>query len=103
MTQQRRKKWKWAQRVANQPSDRWSKLALQWQPDLNIAQRGQRAPGHPRKRWSDDITEFLAAVHVEGAKEWTAWALDQNFWSMMETSFATREIMPTQHEHPAMA
>ena len=53
------KKWKLALRIATSPSERWLKNAAEWNPDLSSRYRSNRAIGRPRKRWEDDINEFL--------------------------------------------
>ena len=52
-------KWKLAMRIATSPSDRWLKKAAEWNPELSSRCRTNRAIGRPRKRWEDDINEFL--------------------------------------------
>ena len=52
-------KWKLALRIATSPSDRWLRKAADWNPELNQRYRINRAIGRPRKRWEDDINEFL--------------------------------------------
>ena len=54
-----RKQWKWAQRIGNQSQNRWSKIAAQWQPDLDPTHPAARRQARPRTRWEDDITAFL--------------------------------------------
>ena len=52
-------KWKLALRIATSPSERWLKKAAEWNPELSSRYRTNRAIGRPRKRWEDDINEFL--------------------------------------------
>ena len=52
-------KWKLALRIATSPSDRWLRKAAEWNPELSTRYRINRAIGRPRKRWEDDINEFL--------------------------------------------
>eukprot|EP00973_Karenia_brevis_P036648 5050595-Karenia_brevis.AAC.1 len=54
-----RKTWKWAARVAQQPTDRWSKQVALWAPQLHNPQRALRPQARPRKRWDDTINTFL--------------------------------------------
>ena len=61
-----RKKWKWASRVAQQPTDRWSHLAAHWNPQLN-QRRAQRPQARPRKHWDDDINSFLQHHYPRGS------------------------------------
>ena len=58
-------KWKLAMRIATSPSDRWLRKAADWNPELSTRYRINRAIGRPRKRWDDDINEFLKQVEEE--------------------------------------
>ena len=87
-------KWKLALRIATSPSERWLKKAAEWNPDLSSRYKTNRAIGRPRKRWEDDINDFLKQVLEEKenenpiersnqtnknciniAKDWRRWAL----------------------------
>ena len=87
-------KWKLALRIATSPSERWLKKAAEWSPDLSSRYKTNRAIGRPRKRWEDDINDFLKQVREEKenenpiersnqtnknwiniAKDWRRWAL----------------------------
>ena len=46
-------------RFASHPETRWSKKAAKWNPGLSIGCKASRAVGRPRKRWEDDINQFL--------------------------------------------
>ena len=52
-------KWKLSLRIATSPSERWLKKAAEWNPGLSLRYRTNRAIGRTRKRWEDDINEFL--------------------------------------------
>ena len=54
-----RMKWKLAVRMVSSPSDRWLRKAADWNLELSTRYRINRAIGRPRKRWEDDINEFL--------------------------------------------
>ena len=53
VNQQRRQAWKWAGHVTRMTDNRWTVRALCWSPP------GTRAVGRPRKRWTDDIEDFM--------------------------------------------
>ena len=55
-------KWKLALRIATSPSERWLNNAAEWNPDLSSRFRTNRAIGRPRKRWEDDINDFLKQI-----------------------------------------
>ena len=52
-------KWRLAMRIATSPSERWLIKAAELNPELSSKYRTNRAIGRPRKRWEDDINEFL--------------------------------------------
>ena len=62
-------KWKLALRIATSPSERWLKKAAEWNPNLSSRYRTNRAVGRPRKRWEDDINDFLKQVLEERENE----------------------------------
>ena len=62
-------KWKLALRIATSPSERWLKKAAEWSPDLSSRYKADRAIGRPRKRWEDDINDFLKQVLAEKKNE----------------------------------
>ena len=58
-------KWRLLMRIATSPSERrWIKAA-DWNPEFRSKYRTNRAVGRPRKRWEDDINEFLKLVEEE--------------------------------------
>ena len=94
-------KWKLALRIATSPSERWLKKAAEWNPDLSSRYRTNRATGRPRKRWEDDINEFLKQEFEENenenpiersnqtnknwiniAKDWRRWALSEENYTL---------------------
>ena len=55
----KRMKWRMALRIATSPNERWLMKAAEWNPEFSSKYRTNRAIGRPRKRWEDDIDEFL--------------------------------------------
>ena len=55
----RKMKWKLALRIATSPSERWLKKAAEWNPELSSRYGTNRTIGRPKKRWEDDINDFL--------------------------------------------
>ena len=56
--QQRRRKWRWVQRVALD-KDKWTYKAALWEPSLNPQSKAGRKQARPRRRWTDDINEHI--------------------------------------------
>ena len=90
-------KWKLALRIATSPSERWLRKAAEWNPDLSSRYRTSRAIGRPRKRWEDDINEFLKQEYEESEnpiergnqtnKTWINIAKDRRRWALLEEKY----------------
>ena len=87
--QARRRIWNWAQRVANQPPDRWANQLINWQPHLHFegtVRRHGRRQARPRARWDDNISSFLKKCVGEECA-WTMLAKDTAQWSNLADQF----------------
>ena len=90
-------KWKLALRIATSPSDRWLRKAAEWNPELSSRYRTNRAIGRPRKRWEDDVNEFLKQEIEETEnpiessnqtnKTWINIAKDRGRWALLEETY----------------
>ena len=92
-------KWKLALRFATSPSERWLKKAAEWSPDLSSRKKTNRAIGRPRKRWEDDINDFLKQEREEKENEnpiersnqtnknWINIAKDWGRWALLERNY----------------
>ena len=90
-------KWKLALKIATSPSDRWLRKAADWNPELSTRYRINRAIGRPRKRWEDDINEFLKQEFedtknpIESSnqtnKAWISIAKDRGSWALLEEAY----------------
>ena len=82
-------------RSASLPETRWSKKAAKWNPGPSIGCKASRAVGRPRKRWEDDINQFLKPEETEETKgndlknndTWIMVAKDQKRWKDVETFY----------------
>ena len=84
-------------------SERWLKKAAEWNPDLSSRQRTNRAIGKPRKRWEDEINDFLKQVLEEKENEepierriqtnnnWIKIAKDRRKWALLEGKYTMNE------------
>ena len=50
------------------PRDKMVKKTAKWNPGLSVGCKASRAVGRPRKRWEDDINEFLKPEETEETK-----------------------------------
>ena len=92
-------KWKLSLRIATSPCERWLKKAAEWNPDLSSRYKTNRAIGRPRKRWEDDINDFLKQVLEEKENEdpiermnqtnnnWSHIAKDWRRWALLEGTY----------------
>ena len=62
---QRKLKWRLAMRLASHTEARWTKQAARRSPDLSFTTRTNRSVGRPRKRWEDDIIQFVRTDETE--------------------------------------
>ena len=86
----KRMKWRLALRVASLPSERWIVKVAEWNPELSSRYKTYRAIGRPRRRWEDDITEFIKLEENETEnstesdnKSWTKAAKYCGRWTLL--------------------
>ena len=97
-------KWKLALRIATSPSERWFKKAAEWNPELSSRYRTNRAIGRPKKRWEDDINDFLKQNLEEKENEeplerknqnnntWINIAIDRKEWTRLEEKYTMKSV-----------
>ena len=93
---------KLALRIATSPGERWMKKAAEWNPEVSSRYRTNRAIGRPRKRWEDDINDFLKQTLEEKEKDepierkiqnkniWINTAKDWNEWARLEEKYTSQ-------------
>ena len=82
---QRRAKWKMAHNIAND-TWKWQSKAAAWNPTYDHQYKAYRKPGRQKKRWTDDIVNFLR--REVGDTKWILLAKDKARWQVLETKFA---------------
>ena len=101
ITMQRRRKWRWARKVALAPQCDWMAMALRWDPTGDPKLHARRRQGRPRRRWSDDIVSYLTEHTTTTANSdqpvtqvniqlWIELAQDELSLSSMEDGFCQR-------------
>ena len=101
ISRQRRRKWRWAHRVALD-EDKWTYKAALWNPSLSPRNKARREQGRPRRRWADDINEHVTNMSSSNNNDndnstnhsnetndqhWTTKAKDKRKWGEWEESF----------------
>ena len=74
----RRKKWRFAHKLATTNTGKWSQRILQWKPFFRCIPR--RGKGHPHTRWEDHIVEVVGG-------DWASIASDGHLWDLAEEGF----------------
>ena len=79
----RRRRFRWAGRVARHEDGRWTRKILHWTP------KGNRIRGRPHLRWVDTIRTFFSKLLGEAAEEdtWIEVAQDREAWHTLETDY----------------
>ena len=85
----RKKQWRWARKIATE-SLKWSTKAHLWNPHVDHQWKAHRNPGRQKKRWSDNITEYIKAER-NGNGNWFELAADQQAWRQLEKNFVKSE------------
>ena len=76
----RRREWKWACRLVIDDVEKWSSIATIWQPLLHSSQPCGRTQSRPRKRWDQDIVDFLANEDPDNGDSWLLQAKNKVRW-----------------------
>ena len=60
--------WRLTIRIPSLPRERWARKAAQWNPGLSSKIKTNRAVGRPKKRWEDEINDFLKPEETDATK-----------------------------------
>ena len=84
---QRRRKWRWAGRVARLNDNRWTQQVLLWEP-----QTGKRRVGRPCLRWAEVITSFFDSFERMSGSDWFLYAQSPEDWKALEDQCCNGEL-----------
>ena len=91
----RRMKWRLAMRIASLPDERWTKKAATWNPGLSTKYQTNRPVVRPKKRWENEINEFLKPEtettkgnEMKNNDTWIKVAKHRERWKAMESEHA---------------
>ena len=77
----RRMKWRMARRIITLPEKRWNRKVFNWHPGLDSNVKARRQVGRPKRRWEDDLNEFMK---TEDEHEKDRYVLKNNNGGMKE-------------------
>ena len=83
----RTRQWNWARKLVNEDSHKWSAIATKWQPPLHSRQPSGRLQSRPRKRWEQDLVEFLAVWRPNSCETWQELAARKDEWEELKDDF----------------
>ena len=88
----RRLKWRMARRIDSLPEQRWTKRVFDWHLGLNTSNRTRRQFGRPKRRWEDDLNEFMKTE--EGQEKAKYDFMNNNSW--MRKYRTTKNVKKTK-------
>ena len=68
----RKQKWRMARRIISLPEKRWNRRVFNWHPGLDTSIKARRNVGRPKRRWEDDLNEFMKNRR---------WTRERQIWS----------------------
>ena len=102
VTLQRRRKWRWAHKVATSTQEAWGPLVLKWDPSPHLGVFQNRRIGRPNLRWADDIKKYLYwTLHTTTPAEsinprfdnaWLEYARSTSHWKQLEDGYAHKSV-----------
>ena len=75
-----KRKWTWAGHIIRRSDERWTKRLTEWCP-----RNGTRTRGRPKKRWSDDLENFMGG--------WQRYPYDREYWKDLQKHFLQKCIL----------
>ena len=90
-------------RIVSLPDERWTKKAAKWNPGLSTKHQTNRAVQRPKKRWEDEVNDFLKPEETEETKgneiknndTSRKVAKNRERWKAMETDYAVQQRAST--------
>ena len=93
--QARKRKWKWAAELfTGLGEQKWSHIALEWNPQEHCDARrstARRKPTRPNARWTDELCKF-SKERLRPEQQWSDVCSNPDFWKMHENDFINRDV-----------
>ena len=64
ISEQRRRKWRFAAKVVTDSFSKWNIKALMWEPEHDTRYNAKRRQGRPVMRWTDDLAQHVNEPHT---------------------------------------
>ena len=65
-------------RVVSLPEKRWTRRIFDWHPGLDTSIQTRRQVGRPKRRWEDDLDEFLRTEETQEKAKYDL--MNNNSW-----------------------
>ena len=91
----RTRQWKWACKLMTQDKGKWSADCTLWQPLVHSSYPCRRAKARPKKRWAQDIEDFLGKEFPDEQRDWKAMAKDKDTWMKLTSKFVANFTLDT--------
>ena len=88
ITSWRERQWAWACKLMTADAAKWSAVATHWEPLLHSSRPRGRAPSRPRKRWDQDIIDYLEERFPNSGRTWKDRAKEKTEWMKLASDFA---------------
>ena len=102
ITLQRRRKWRWARKIATSTQEAWGPLVLKWDPSPHLGVLRNRRTGKPKARWADDIKQYIYrkihgttpahSINPRFDNAWLEYARNASHWKMLEDGYAQKDV-----------
>ena len=86
-THYRSRRWQWAREVATHSPDRWTNQILMWQPLLHSKRYVGRRQARPKRRWDDDLQQYVHQQLGQNCGVWHAIAADKAQWANLRHAY----------------
>ena len=91
----RRRRWNWLRHISQLDASRWAKILLHWKPIEHTATTRcgtYRRQARPRKRWTDDLLEYLTCKGYDRNTVLKQMPSDKKVWEQLGVEYITRKF-----------
>jgi hypothetical protein len=102
VTLRKRRKWRWAHKIATTIHETWGPLVLKWDPSPHLGVFRNRNTGRPKLRWADDIKQYVyrkihgttptQSINPRFDNAWLEYARNASHWKQLEDGYAQKDV-----------